>query len=414
VAHRLVSLHRPVRFRFDDETIEGEEGEPIAFALLASDHIAISRSPKLHRPHGPSCLRGGCDGCVARVNGEPNVMTCLVPCKGGEMVVTQNVLGTRRLDLMQATDWFFPQGIDHHHFMAGLPAASFVVQKMARHLAGVGRLPDEIRNSGTAQHEEVDVLVVGGGLAGLTVARELESEQSLRVLLVDDAVVVGGSLRALGAPIPDLTRTKVYDRTTALGIYEREALLAREDRAIVVGLRALVLATGAHDGVLAFPGNDLPGVMSARAGALLARSGIAIGRRVAILGDGPYAQSFLHCTRGQVETVVLPANARIAAEGTLRIHAVTVRASGKNKGERHEVDALLLETRGAPSFELAEQAGARVAFDPRRRGYLPMIDERGRASASMWCAGELAGTGPDLARVQEQAIAVARDVLASL
>jgi sarcosine oxidase subunit alpha len=428
VPHRLVSLRRPVQFRFDDETIEAEEGEPIAFALLASDRLGISRSPKLHRPHGPYCLRGGCDGCVARVNGEPNVMTCLVPCRGGETVATQNVLGSRRVDLMQATDWFFPQGIDHHHFMAGLPAASFVVQKMARHLAGVGRLPDEVRDTGTAEREEVDVLVVGGGLGGLTVAREIAKNRDARTLVVDDAVTPGGSLRALGVPIPDLAGIRVYERTTALGIYEGEALLAQGDRAIVIRPRALVLATGVHDGVSSFPGNDLPGIMSARAAALLAQNGIAVGHRVAIAGDGPYSQAFLHATRGKVEAIVLPSDARIAAEGALKITAVAVRAGTERPGRatggartsvkaawrKHAVDALIVEAQGAASFELAEQAGARVAFDPRHRGYLPVIDERGRALPSVWCAGELAGTGPDLAAVQVQARRVAHDVLTSI
>ena len=50
--------------------------------------------------------------------------------------------------------------------------------------------------------------------------------------------------------------------------------------------------TGAHDGTVAFPGNDLPGVMSARAGALLAQHGIAIGDRVALFGGGVYAKAF--------------------------------------------------------------------------------------------------------------------------
>jgi sarcosine oxidase subunit alpha len=428
VARRLVSLRRPVQFRLDDELIDAEKGEPLAFALLASDRVGISRSPKLHRPHGPYCLRGGCDGCVARVNGEPNVMTCLVPCEGGENVVTQNVLGSRRLDLLQATDWFFPQGIDHHHLMAGMPAASFVLQKLARHLAGVGRLPDEARPPGTATREEVDVLVVGAGLAGLTVAGEIATRRTARLLVVDDALAPGGSLRARGVPVPALDGLRLETRTTALGIYEGEVLLGGPDRAVVVRPRALVLATGTHDGVLAFPGNDLPGVLSARAGALLAHHGIAVGSKVAVVGDGPYAQAFLQATRGQVETVVVPPTARVAAEGTLRVTAIAVkegaarpnrtsippRGPSKKGWKRHAIDALLVEARGAPSFELAEQAGARVAFDPRMGGYVPVVDERGRAVSSVWCAGELAGTGPDLSSIRRHAVEVARDVLASL
>src|SRR5262249_27761030 len=125
----------------------------------------------------------------------------------------------------------------------------------------------------------------GAGLAGLTVAKEVGA-RGKSLLVVDDAVAPGGSLRARGVPFFDLNGLRLYERTTALGIYEGEVLLGVADRAVVVRPRALVLATGAHDGVLAFPGNDLPGVFSARAAALLARHGIAVGTKVALIGDG--------------------------------------------------------------------------------------------------------------------------------
>ena len=64
MARRLAPIRDWVHFELDGETIEAERGEPVAFALLAADKLALSRSPKLHRPHGPSCLRGGCDGCL--------------------------------------------------------------------------------------------------------------------------------------------------------------------------------------------------------------------------------------------------------------------------------------------------------------------------------------------------------------
>jgi sarcosine oxidase subunit alpha len=415
-----------VAFQLDGETIEAERGEPLAFALLAADKLALSRSPKLHRPHGPSCLRGGCDGCLARVDGEPNVMTCLVPCRGGERVETQNVLGSRQVDLLRVTDWFFPRGIDHHHFMAGVPAASFVVQKLARHVAGLGRLPEQERPAGVARSVELDALVVGAGPAGLAVAAHLlasTSSSSLRVAIVDDAVSAGGSLRARGEPIPDLSRLEIYSGRVAAGVYEQEVLVIGDDEAMIIRPRALILATGVHDGVIAFPGNDLPGVMSARAGALLAEHGIAIGDRVAIFGEGVYTEAFARRMRGRAPLLTIPPDASIAAHGRGRITSITVsdRGSGlhgssrKSRAtERHDVDALLVEARGAPSFELAEQAGARVTFDPARGGYVPILDSSGRALPWVWCAGELAGTGTSLAAITKQAEAVAGDVRAFL
>src|SRR6266542_3658470 len=142
-AGRLSPPGRPVDFELDGERIVADKGEPIAFSLIASGKVALCRSPKLHRPHGPYCLRGACDGCLARVDGEPNVMTCMKACAGGERIETQNVLGSREVDLLAVTDWFFPHGIDHHHLLAGVPAAGKFMQKLARHVAGLGRLPEE-------------------------------------------------------------------------------------------------------------------------------------------------------------------------------------------------------------------------------------------------------------------------------
>jgi sarcosine oxidase subunit alpha len=414
--HRLSSPERPIELEFDGEPVIAEDGEPLAFALLASGKVALSRSPKLHRPHGPYCLRGGCDGCVVRVNGEPNVMSCLVACKGGERVETQNVLGSRKVDLMEVTDWFFPRGIDHHHFLAGVPAASFVVQKIARHVAGLGKLPDRARPIGTSRREEVDVLVVGAGPSGLAVALALRAARRLKVVIADDGVTPGGSLRARGAPVPNLSSLDLYAHTTAAGVYEREVLLAREAEAIVVRPRALVLATGTHEGVLAFPGNDLPGVFSARAAALLAHHGIAVGKKVALLGSGSYTDAFLRAIGKRVSTFAVPPGASITAEGRGRLTSITIEAGARKRTSRHAVDALLVEAPGAPSFELAEQAGATVTFDGARGGYLPITDAKGRSSADpfLWCTGELAGTGPSLAAIEAQARAVASDVADAL
>jgi sarcosine oxidase subunit alpha len=175
------------------------------------------------------------------------------------------------------------------------------------------------------------------------------------------------------------------------------------------------VATGAHDGVAAFPGNDLPGVVSARAAALLARHGIAIGRKVGLVGTGPYSASLVEALGNEIETIAVDDPKSIAAEGRRRVTAMTIR-----RGERHAIDALVVEVPGSPSFELAEQAGAKVTFDPAHSGYVPEIDENGRVAISdgsrcwVWCAGEAAGTGPMLSEIEAQAERVAADIARAL
>ena len=272
-------LRNPVRVRFDGEDLEAEAGEAVCVALLAHDHFALARSPKFHRPRGPSCLRAACDGCLARVDGVPNVMTCMVPARAGMTIEAQNTLGSRETDLLRATDWFFPQGMNHHELFAGIPGVQQVMQALARRVAGLGKLPVHEGKARPAERREVDALVVGAGPSGILAAVAL-SKRGRQVELLEDGLEVGGSATAtFDARFDEVVAllasppVRVRLQTTAAGIYGDEVLVVSPEGAEIIKARTLVLATGAHDGVLAFEGNDVPGVMSARAGAWLLRRG---------------------------------------------------------------------------------------------------------------------------------------------
>lgn len=410
MAKRFAKLRDPITIELDGKPLQAERGEPLAFTLIAADKLALARSPKMHRPHGPSCLRGACDGCLARVDGEPNVMTCMVPGRGGERIETQNVLGSRRLDLLRVTDWFFPKGMDHHRFFAGVPGISPIVQRIARRVAGLGKLPDEALAGEPSLRREVEVLIVGAGAAGLTVASGLV-RAGREVLVVDDALLPGGSLRARGEGFAKdfLERARgaeILSGMTAAGIYEGEVLLATRARTMLVEPRIVVLATGAHDGVLTFENNDLPGVVSTRAAALLAANGIAIGERIALVGEGPYTEALEGMLRSHAELLRIPEGAPFRARGMGRVRGIEIESSRVH----HEVDAIAVETKGAPAFELAEQAGAELRLDLERGGYVPLVGEGGRVTGGVYCAGEVAGVGSELRAIVEQAEGVARAI----
>lgn len=182
---RLRPPREPVTLDFDGETVVAEKGEPLAAALLAAGHPVLARSAKFHRPRGPACLRAACDGCLARVDGEPNVMTCRVPAAEGMRVETQNVVGSKDVDLLRMADWFFPEGIDHHELFAGVPGVQRVMQAFARRVAGLGKLPRDAAPSRSASRRAADVLVVGAGAAGMMAAVEL-ARRGRRVEVVDD------------------------------------------------------------------------------------------------------------------------------------------------------------------------------------------------------------------------------------
>jgi sarcosine oxidase subunit alpha len=409
------ALRDPVTFTLDGETISAERGEPIALALLGEDKTILARSPKLHRPRGPSCLRGGCDGCLARVDGVPNVMTCQRPAQGGEVVISQNVIGSRKADLMRVTDWFFAQGIDHHHLMAGIPGLSDVMQTFARKVAGLGRLPTEVLAVQPARRIEVDVAVVGAGLAGIVIASRAAAA-GLSVVLVDDGITIGGSLLAAPTHLAEtlaaypMDGVEIHTTSVAAGYFFGDLLVAAPAGAIVVRPRATVFTTGAHDGVLAVPNNDLPGIFSARALARVLHAGIMPDGPVAIVGDGFWADEVVSALEKHA-TLRFAAADVIAAYGTAGVKTLEVR-DGKST-RKADVGAVALALRGAPTFELAEQAGATTRFDPEG-GYAVVTGEGGRLGETTWAAGECTGTPFNPWVIRAEAETVAESLLAAL
>lgn len=419
----------PVTLYLDGDAIVAERGEPIAAALLASDAVALARSPKLHRPRGPSCLRGACDGCLARVNGEPNIMTCMRPAEGGERIETQNVVGSRKADLLRVTDWFFPQGLDHHHFMAGVPAISNIMQTLARKVAGLGTLPDEPISALPAQRLSTCVLVIGGGPAGICAASRLRASGS-RVTLVDDGLQLGGSLlgsKDLLNTILDKYPLKGVDillRRTVAGIHLGQILIAPSagletpagpsQGALIANAPILVFATGCHDGQVAFPNNDLPGILSARALCRLLGYGIEPVEPIVVAGEDPWADELIRRLPDRIAAHI-PLSQLVSAGGTSRLRSVVLR---KENGKNHTIktQTLAIATKGAPAFEVAAQAGAQLEHI-HPHGYAVHTDEHGQSAPGVWALGECTGkitSALELVALEAQVERISRHILTAM
>ncbi|MFZ5891109.1 MAG: 2Fe-2S iron-sulfur cluster-binding protein [Myxococcota bacterium] len=399
---RTRPIQKPVEFLHDGELLTAEAGEPLAFSLIAEERLLLARSPKLHRPRGPYCLRAACDGCLVRVDGVPNVMACQRQVLGGETVETQNVVGSRNVDLLAATDFMFPHGIDHHRLFAGVRGVSGVVQRMARRIAGLGRLPDAPVEVEPSSARDVDVLVVGGGASGL----ELATKLGARAVVVDEARSFGGAARLLAPERAEAllaaarsSGAELLDETCALGVFGTKpfGVLVRAGHGVTwVRARALVLANGGHDASPPFGNGDLPGVFSARAGLELLQAGVSPGRRVAVVGRGDFAERAAK-NLGQALCLRLESSDDVsAAHGALQVTQLATR-SGKTR-----VDAVLFDAVEAPAFELAVQAGGATHFEPSL-GYVLDRDDDGAVSEGVFAVGRLAtrtdGARPNIARV---------------
>jgi sarcosine oxidase subunit alpha len=241
---------------------------------------------------------------------------------------------------------------------------------------------------------------VGAGPSGLFAALELAA-RGRDVEVVDDDLRWGGSAGALtGTPARPwkplfeavegalrASRFSLRLRTTAAGIYGDDVLVADPHRIEVLSPRTLVVAAGAHDGVLAFEGNDLPGVLSGRAAGHLAAAGVSLGKRPVIVvppGGGSFAPALRQSQPGA--EVIAGTPLRVAGSSRPRAVAIATR-----KGERSlPCDILVVDAPRSPAYELCAQAGATLVHEAS--GYSVVTDGAGRIRSGVFACGEVAGT----------------------
>ena len=328
-----VDRSRVLRFRFDGRTYEGLEGDTLASALLANDVRRVARSFKYHRPRG--IVAAGVEepnALVQLFEGErtvPNARMTEVTLVDGLVARSVHASPGAEFDLRAISGWFgrlMPAGFYYKTFMASQAAWHFF-EKHIRRASGLGRaptLPDPDRYD--KQFAHCDVLVVGGGVAGLAAAR-VAGARGARVIVCDEQAEPGGWLlasdeRVDGLPAGEwvartlaelraMPEVEVLPRTTAFGYHDHDFVtlaerrtdhlcadhLPADRRAAVrerlwkVRAKQVVLATGAHERPLVFARNDLPGVMLASAvSTYLRRYAVAPGRRALVFTnhDGAY------------------------------------------------------------------------------------------------------------------------------
>lgn len=214
-----------------------------------------------------------------RVDGRPNQRTCRVKARDGMRVETQNVVGSAESDLLAVTDWFFPDGMDHHHMFTRFAGLNRTMQKVARRIAGLGALSEGSTGAAPLRRRACDVLVVGAGPAGRAAARA--------------ASHAGASVHVLSEQhVHELPGVSADLSTTAVAAYSGEdapgglAVLALDDadQPSLWQPRVVVLATGMVRGSLLFPGNDHPAVFTADAALHALRAGVLLGERPVLVG----------------------------------------------------------------------------------------------------------------------------------
>lgn len=255
-------------FYWDSKKCNAREGETISAALMANGVMVFGHHPKDGAPQSIFCANGQCSQCMVIANGLP-VKSCMEIIQPGMIIEPLN----------------------------GLPS-----------------LPRTIPQGNPSKIIEIetDVLIIGGGPAGLSAAIEL-GKLNINVLLVDDKHKLGGKLvlqthRFFGSVETVFAGTRGIDIASMLendlisypsvNIWRKSVVLAVfSDKKVgiirdgneyfLIKPKVLLTASGAREKFLSFYGNTLPGVFGAGAfQTLVNRDLVKISNRLFIVGGG--------------------------------------------------------------------------------------------------------------------------------
>lgn len=269
--HPILTIEprKSVAFYWQGKKLIARQGETIAAALFANGVRVFGHHPKDGAPQGIRCANGQCAQCLVLVDGKP-VKSCM--------------------ELVRSA-----MRVEPVHEMPELPAADQV---------------PEIRR---IEEITVEVLIIGGGPAGLSAAIEL-GKLGIETLLVDDKHRLGGKMvlqthrsfgsvdavhagtRGIDIATTLETEMRKYDtvriwlHSTVLAVFsDRKVGVLHQDgrRYTLIAPRALLVATGAREKSLIFKGNTLPGVYGAGAfQTLVNRDLVRPSQKLFIVGGG--------------------------------------------------------------------------------------------------------------------------------
>jgi len=472
-----VNRDRPLSFKWRGKTLTGYEGDTLASALLANGVSVVARSFKYSRPRGIVAAGAEEPNAIMQLGATeatqiPNVRATQQALYDGLVAAPTSGWPSLRFDLMglvgQVAGKAMPPGFYYKTFM--FPQSFWMTyEKFIRRAAGFGRAP---RERDPDQYDKVnqhcDVLIVGGGPAGLMAAL-VAAKSGARVIIADEQEEFGGQLLSshefidgrntaewVASVVEELALCEdvlLLPRSTVNGYHDHNFLTIHErltdhlgtnsgsvrQRLHRVRAKWVILATGAHERPLVFGNNDLPGCMLCSAvSTYINRYGVIPGQRLVVMtsNDSGY-QAAIDWHQAGREVVAL-VDTREGAQGDLvnaaRARGITIfqgsgviDVKGKQRVQAVEVAKIDVESHRAgagiqqlvcdtvatsggwsPVVHLSSHTGRRPVWNPDVLGFVPAP-----TTEPMLVAGAAKGakdTSEALQQGREAALSVATDL----
>jgi sarcosine oxidase subunit alpha len=396
---------KPLAFRFNGRRFCGFEGDTLASALLANGVTLVGRSFKLHRPRGITGLgsedTGGFVQIIDGARSTPNVRATQTELVEGLVARSVNCWPNARWDIsggLALLSRVLPAGFYYKTFK--WPDWRWY-EPLIRRLAGLGCAPQAADpDLYDREYLHCDVLVIGGGPAGIAAAG-VAAASGADVIVAEERKL---DVHADGHSVLVKPNMRVLDLTSAFGYYD-DNLVAMTGRCggnriaeclYLVRAREVVLATGAIERPLIFPGNDRPGVMLASAvRGYLERYAVVPGRRVVLYtsNDDAYRTVVdLHHAQVRVAAVIdtrampgadavrcaavrdIPVYAGSSIVGTKGWHAlrsITIACQGETRTTGIACDLLCVSGGWTPTLHLFSQSGGKLSYDERLGSFVP-------------------------------------------